>query len=105
MKLPEGCSAARRYHRGKWSMVKMLSLSSRVRNLLEEKPIFTPSGTEKSFHLCIKAVVLKVGNPWGGRYYLGGSAKMEVVGLWHHAGKKWLSKFLPLHNAEIWWTP
>lgn len=34
MKLPGGCSAARRYHRGKWSMVKMLSLSFCVRNFL-----------------------------------------------------------------------
>lgn len=37
MKLPGGCSAARRYHRGKWSMVKILSLSFRVRNFLPEE--------------------------------------------------------------------
>lgn len=37
MKLPGGCSAARRYHRGKWSMVKILSLSFRVKNFLPEE--------------------------------------------------------------------
>lgn len=33
-KLPAGCSAAWRYHRGKWSMVNTLDLSSGVRNSL-----------------------------------------------------------------------
>lgn len=34
-KLPAGCSAAWRYHRGKWSMVNTLALSSGVRNFLQ----------------------------------------------------------------------
>lgn len=34
-KLPAGCSAAWRYHRGKWSMVNTLASSSGVRNFLQ----------------------------------------------------------------------
>lgn len=36
-KLPAGCSVAWRYHRGKWSMVNMLALSSGVRNFLQRE--------------------------------------------------------------------
>lgn len=34
-KLPAGCSAAWRYHRGKWSMLNTLALSSALRNFLQ----------------------------------------------------------------------
>ena len=41
--LPGGCSAAWRYHRGKWSRVNMLSSSAGVRNLLQgERPGTSP---------------------------------------------------------------
>lgn len=42
-KLPAGCSAAWRYHRGKWSMVNTLASSSGVRNFLQRERFGTSS--------------------------------------------------------------
>lgn len=47
--LPGGCSAAWRYHRGKWSRVNMLASSAGVRNCLQGESSSTSPRSRRSF--------------------------------------------------------